>query len=107
MAITKCLSVGSSAHRERVGVAAGHAAGAAYVEVLAHGAAEALPRLDLHAARVAGAHERGRVRVVQVVQHHHAGVLGAPHRVELVVVALAQRQERLRAAAAPLNSKER
>jgi len=91
----------AGAHGERVLVAGGHAAVGAHVEVLAHGAAEALPGLDLHAALVARAHERGRVRVVQVVQHHHAAVLGAAHGVELVVVALAQRQEGLPRRAAP------
>lgn len=83
-------------YNERVLVADGVLAVGAHVEVLAHGAAEPLAGLDLHAAGVAGAGEGGRVRVVQVVQHHHAAVLRAPHAVELVVVALAQRQERLR-----------
>lgn len=157
-------------HHELVLVADGVLAVGAHVEVLAHAAAEALPGLDLAAARVAGAGEGRRVlirqphpcktsvgrpgsatkarmhpppgcaqgtaqnacheakfpnvtsqgqpadwparmqgqawqgswergpphRVVQVVQHHHAAVLRAAHAVELVVVALAQRQERLR-----------
>lgn len=74
-----------------------HLAGGAHVKVLADSAAEALAGLDLVAAVVAGAGEGRGVRVVQVVQHHHAAVLRAPHAVELVVVALAQRQERLRA----------
>ena len=70
-------------------------AGSADVEVGAHGAAVTRPGLDLAVAHVAGGGEGGRVGVVQVVQHHHAAVLGAPQRVKLVVVALAQRQERL------------
>ena len=67
----------------------------AQVEVRAHRAAVALARLDLLLAVVAGAGEGGGIRVVQVVQHHHAAVLGPPQRVKLVVVALAQRQELL------------
>lgn len=83
------------AHDELVLVADGVLAVGAHVKVLADRAAEALAGLNLHAAGVAGAGEGGRVRVVQVVQHHHAAVLRAPHAVKLVVVALAQRQERL------------
>ena len=85
----------AATYNERVLVADGVLAVGAHVEVLADGAAEALAGLDLHAAGVAGAGEGGRVRIVQVVQHHHAAVLRAPHAVKLVVVALAQRQERL------------
>ena len=70
-------------------------AAGAHVEVRAHRAAEAAAGLDLRITLVAAAGERRRVRVVEVVQHHHAAVLGAPERVELVVVALAQRQEGL------------
>jgi len=34
---------------------------------------------------------------VQMIQHHGTAVLGSPDGVKLVVVALAQRQERLQA----------
>ena len=83
-------------HHKLVVVAVGLLAVAAHVEVLADRAAEAGARLNLHLALVAGGGEGGRLRVVQVVQHHHAAVLGAAHAVELVVVALAERQELLR-----------
>ena len=43
-----------------------------------------------------GAWRATHLGVVQVVEHHHAAVLRAPHGVELVVVPLTQRQERLR-----------
>ena len=67
----------------------------AEVVVLALGAAVARAGLNLPLAVVAGARKGGGLRIVQVVQHHHAAVLGPPQGVELVVVALAQRQERL------------
>ena len=54
-----------------------------------------LPGLQLALAHVARRHKRGFARVVQVVQHHHRGVLRPAQRVELEVVALAQGQERL------------
>lgn len=40
-------------------------------------------------------HEGGRLRVVQVVQHHHRGVLRATQQVKLVVILLAQLQKGL------------
>jgi hypothetical protein len=60
----------------------------AHVKVGAHGAAQARADLDLLAAHVAVAGKRWRVRIVQVIQHHHAAVLGTPQRVKLVVIAL-------------------
>lgn len=50
---------------------------------------------DIRVALAAAGHELGRVGRVQVVENHHAGVLGAPQLVELVVVALAQVEEGL------------
>ena len=67
----------------------------AQVVVLAHRAAVTAPRFDLVVAVVAGAGKGRRVWVVQVVQHHHAAVFGPPQGVELVVIALAERQELL------------
>ena len=87
---------GEGAHHELVRVL--HApvvAVHAEVIVLALGAAVARAGLDFPLAVVAGARKGGGLRVVQVVQHHHAAVLGPPQGVKLVVVALAQRQERL------------
>ena len=78
---------------------------AAHVEVLAHAAAESGARLDLDLTLVAGGRKGRRLRVVQVVQHHHAAVLGAAHAVELVVVALAERQELLHRTAALASAK--
>ena len=63
----------------------------AQVVVRALCAAIAAASLDLPVALVAGAGEGWGLRVVQVVEHHHAAVLGPPQGVELVVVALAQR----------------
>ena len=83
---------GSHLQRVRVIDAALLARGT-HVEVSALRAAIALPRLNFLAAVVAGAGEGGGLRVVQVVQHHHATVLGTSQAVELVVVALAQREE--------------
>ena len=85
-----------ASHHKLMVVTVGLLAVAAHVEVLADGAAEAGARLNLHLALVAGGGKGGRLRVVQVVQHHHAAVLGAAHAVELVVVALAERQKLLR-----------
>ena len=79
-----------------VTVHASFVAADAQVKVWALPAAQPCPRLDLVVATIAGGGEGGGLRVVQVVQHHHAAVLGAPQRVELVVVALAQGQEGLR-----------
>ena len=83
------------AHHKLMVVTVGLLAVAAHVEVLADGAAEAGARLNLHLALVAGRRKGGRLGVVQVVQDHHAAVLGAAHAVELVVVALAEREELL------------
>lgn len=58
-------------------------------------APEPMTSLNLEATVVAGAGKGGRIRVVQMVQHHSAAVLGSPDGVKLVVVALAQRQEGL------------
>ena len=76
-------------------VTVGLLAVAAHVEVLAHRAAKAGAGLDLHLALVAGGGKGGRLWVVQMVQHHHAAVLGTAHAVKLVVVALAEGQELL------------
>ena len=66
------------------------------VKVGADGATVALAWLDLALAVVARGHKGRLLRVVQVVDHHHAAVLGAPQTVKLIVVALAERQEGLR-----------
>lgn len=55
----------------------------AHVKVGADRAAHAGARLYLHVAEVAGGGEGRRLGVVQVVQHHHAAVLGAPQGVKL------------------------
>jgi len=55
---------------------------------LARVAPEAVSDQDVLLAVLARRDELGRVRVVQVVEDHHAGVLGAAELVELVVVAL-------------------
>lgn len=67
----------------------------AQVEVDALRAAVASASLDLPVALVAGAGEGRGLRVVQVVEQHHAAVLGSAQGVKLVVVALAERQELL------------
>ena len=90
------LEVSKRSYHKLVVVTIGLLAVAAHVEVLADRAAESGARLDLHLALVAGGSEGGRLGVVQMVQDHHAAVLGAAHAVELVVVALAERQELLR-----------
>ncbi len=92
------LTVSKRSYHKLVVVTVGLLAVAAHVEVLADRAAEPGARLDLHLALVAGGGEGGRLGVVQMVQDHHAAVLGAAHAVELVVVALAERQELLRPA---------
>ena len=51
--------------------------------------------LNLQTTGVAGAGKGWSIWVVQMVQHHGTAVLGSPDGVKLVVVALAQRQERL------------
>lgn len=68
---------------------------AAHVKVLALLVLAAPPRarLDLCLAHVAVANKRRLAGVVQVVQRHHGGVLGAAQSVKLVVVALAEVQE--------------
>ena len=60
-------------------------------------AAVAPAGLNLPVALVAGAGKGGCLRVVQVVQHHHAAVLGPAQGVKLVVVPLAEREELLQA----------
>lgn len=75
-------------YREWVLVADIVLAARADVKVGADGAPESGARLHLLPAHVARDGKRGCVWVVQVVQHHHAAVLGAPARVKLVVVAL-------------------
>ena len=65
------------------------------VKIGADGAAIALAWLDLALAIVASGHKGRLLRVVQVIDHHHAAVLGAPQTVKLIVVALAERQEGL------------
>ena len=67
----------------------------AQVEVDTLGAAVASAGLDLPIALIAGAGEGRGLRVVQVVEQHHATVLGSAKGVELVVVALAEGQELL------------
>ena len=65
------------------------------VEVGARLAAPTLPGLELALAHVARRNKRGLARVVEVIQHHHRGVLRPAQRVELEVITLAQRQKRL------------
>lgn len=60
-------------------------------------ASEAVASFNLHIAVIASAGEGWCIRIVQVIQHHRTAVLGPPDGVKLVVVALAQRQERLHA----------
>ena len=76
-------------------VTVGLLAVAAHGKGLADRAAKAGAGLDLHLALVAGGGKGGRLWVVQMVQHHHAAVLGTAHAVELVVVALAEGQKLL------------
>jgi len=64
-------------------------------------ASEAVASLDLETTGIAGAGKGRGIWVVQMVQHHGTAVLGSPDGVKLVVVALAQRQERLQAYFAP------
>jgi hypothetical protein len=71
------------------GVLVLHALGAAvvaHIKVCAHGTAQPSARLDFHMAEVAGGGEGGGLGVVQVVQHHHAAVLGATQGVKLRAV---------------------
>lgn len=67
------------------------------VKVRALWASEAMSSLDLVTTGVAGAGKGWGIWVVQMIQHHGTAVLGSPDGVKLVVVALAQRQERLQA----------
>ena len=67
-----------AAAAKRVLVSHGVLALLAHVEIGARLAAPALSGLELALAHVAGRHERGLRGVVQVVQHHHRGVLRAP-----------------------------
>ena len=71
-----------STHRAVRGVARGAKVYLAWL------AAEAVADQNVLFAVLARRHELGRVRVVQVVEDHHASVLGAAQLVELVVVAL-------------------
>mmetsp|Transcript_2021 Transcript_2021/g.8044 ORF Transcript_2021/g.8044 Transcript_2021/m.8044 type:complete len:319 (+) Transcript_2021:2550-3506(+) len=90
LALLFAAALGRSNHRVRVfalRVAAG-----AQVEVRALGAPEAVARLYLRRADVAARRKRRHVGVVKMVERHHARVLGSAQLVELVVVALAQRQ---------------
>jgi len=82
-------------HHERVRVALGVLAVGADVKIGALIAVPARARLDLDVAGVAAAGKGGHVGVVDVVQDHHGGVLGAPQGVELEVVVLAEVEEGL------------
>ena len=64
------------------------------IEVLARVACVPVPG-DVLVALVARVHEARVLRVVKVVQHHHARVFGAPELVKLVVIALAEGEELL------------
>lgn len=39
---------------------------------------------------IGGGGEGGDLRVVQVVQYHHAAVFGTPHGVKLIMITLAE-----------------
>eukprot|EP00982_Pelagococcus_subviridis_P005322 29587-Pelagococcus_subviridis.AAC.8 len=84
-----------AASHERVFVALHALAVVTDVKVRARLASPPLAGLELALTAVARRHERGLGRVVEVIQHHHRRVLGASKRVELEVVPLAQREERL------------
>ena len=69
----------------------------AHVKVLALGVAApvATPRFDFALTNVAVPGECRLVGVVQVIERHHARVLGTPQRVKLEMVPLAQLQKRV------------
>lgn len=65
------------------------------VEVLTEAAVPAEPGRHGVGAVVAGVHEGRQLRVVHVPQHHHTAVLGTAECIELIMIALAEVQERL------------
>ena len=69
---------------------------AADVKVRACRATVPCPRLDLDLTEVTVGGDSGCIRVVQVVEDHHAAVLGPPDGVKLIVVGpLTEIKERL------------
>lgn len=84
-----------AAHLQLVGMTMQVLALRTDVKVLAHGAPPTEAWLDFSAARVASSNEGRGLGVVNVVEHHHRRVLGSPQGVELIPVALAEREELL------------
>lgn len=67
----------------------------AQVIVCALSAAIASASLNLPVALVTGAGKGWSLRVVKVVEYHHAAVLGPSKGIKLIVIPLAERQELL------------